>query len=195
MTLYPIARAVVAALVRTGFGLRIVGADRVPRDGGLIVAANHISNLDPPVLGCAFPRPVWYMAKKELFAVPLLGPLISRLNAFPVDRQAGGTAALRASLRMIKEGRCVGVFPEGGRNVGGDKAIKGGAAFLAAASGAPVVPAAIVGTRRLRPFHRITVVFGEPLRVVRDRQAESDAMEKWAVEIMQRIRTLEQSVG
>lgn len=193
MTFYDVAHFGVKTMVRTVFGFRVVGAEKVPRSGGLIVAANHISNLDPPILGIAMARPVSYMAKKELFAVPVLGPVISRLYAFPVDRQAGGTAALRASLRMLKEGRCIGVFPEGGRNVSGLNETKAGAAFLAAASGVPVVPAAIVGTRHLRPLHPITVVFGDPLHVIRDRQAEGDALEKWAAEIMQRIRALEES--
>jgi 1-acyl-sn-glycerol-3-phosphate acyltransferase len=192
VTFYALARFLVTTIVRALFGLRVVGAEKVPRDGGLIVAGNHVSNLDPPVLGCALPRPVSYMAKKELFAMPVLGPLISRLNAFPVDRQAGGTAALRGALRMLKQGRAVVMFPEGGRNVSGTNETKAGVAFLAAASGVAVIPAAIVGTRRLRPFHRITVVFGDPLHVVRDRQAEGDALEKGAAEIMQRIRALEE---
>lgn len=193
MTFYALAKIVVSSLFRSGFRFRVVGAHNVPRDGGVIVAANHISNFDPPILGVALPRPVSYMAKKELFAMPVLKQLLPPLNAFPVDRQAGGTAALRASLRMLKEGRCVGIFPEGGRNVTGTNEEKAGAAFLAAASGAPVVPAAIVGTRRLRPFGKVTVAFGEPVRVVRNRQSNEDDLAKAAGEIMQRIRTLEES--
>jgi 1-acyl-sn-glycerol-3-phosphate acyltransferase len=194
VTFYDFAKAAVAAILRTAFRFRTVGVEKVPLTGGLIVAANHISNFDPPLLGVALPRPVSYMAKKELFAMPVLKQLIPRLNAFPVDRQAGGTAALRASLRLLKEGRCVGIFPEGGRNVTGTNEEKAGAAFLAAASGVPVVPAAIVGTRRLRPFGRVTVVFGDPIRVVRNRQSESDDLEKGAAEIMQRIRALQESI-
>jgi len=187
------AYVVVSGLARVVWRLRVVGRENVPRTGPLIVASNHVSNFDPPLVGVALTRPISYMAKKELFAVPLLGPLIARLNAYPVDRQAGGTAALRASLRMLKEGRCIGVFPEGGRNVHGDKEAKAGAAFLAAASGAPVVPAAIVGSRELRPFKRVTVAFGAPMHLARNRQSEGDDLEKGAAEIMQRIRTLEES--
>jgi 1-acyl-sn-glycerol-3-phosphate acyltransferase len=194
VTFYGFAKAVVAAILRTAFRVRVAGTENVPLTGGLIVAANHLSNFDPPLLGVALPRPVSYMAKKELFAIPVLGQLIPRLHAFPVDRQAGGTAALRAALRMLKEGRCIGIFPEGGRNVTGTNEEKAGAAFLAAASGAPVVPAAIVGTRRLRPFGRVTVAFGEPFTVTRERQSRGDDMEKKAAEIMQRIRTLEESI-
>jgi 1-acyl-sn-glycerol-3-phosphate acyltransferase len=193
VTFYDFAHAFVGVLLRVAFRYRIVGAEKVPRDGGVIVAANHISNLDPPILGVALPRPVSYMAKKELFAIPVLKTVITHLNAFPVDREAGGTAALRASLRMLKEGRAVGVFPEGGRNVTGTNEEKAGAAFLAAASGAPVVPAAIVGTRRLRPFAKVTVIFGDPMHVVRNRQSKEDDLAKASSEIMQRIRTLEES--
>jgi len=194
VTFYAFAKALVGAIVRTTFRYRVVGAEKVPRTGGLVVAANHVSNFDPPLLGVALPRPVSYMAKKELFAMPVLGQLIPRLNAFPVDRQAGGTAALRAALRMLKEGRCVGIFPEGGRNVSGTNEEKAGAAFLAAASGAPVVPAAIVGTRKLRPFARVTVAFGDPMTVTRDRQSDGADVEKGAAEIMQRIRALEERI-
>ncbi len=194
MTVYGIARAAVQAVARLTFRYRVIGAEKVPRTGGLLVVANHISNLDPPLLGIGMPRPISYMAKKELFAMPILKQLLPHLNAFPVDRQAGGTAALRASLRMLKEGRCVGIFPEGGRNVNGTNEEKAGAAFLAAASGVPVVPAAIVGTRKLRPFARVTVVFGDPFTVERNRKSDEGDLEKKATEIMQRIRQLEGSI-
>jgi len=151
VTFYGFAHAFVGALFRVLFRYRVIGAEKIPRDGGLIIAANHISNFDPPILGVALPRPVSYMAKK------------------------------------------VGIFPEGGRNVTGTNEEKAGAAFLAAASGAPVIPAAIVGTRRLRPFGKVTVVFGDPIHVVRNRQSGGDGLEKGAAEIMQRIRTLEES--
>jgi 1-acyl-sn-glycerol-3-phosphate acyltransferase len=193
VTFYGFAHTVVGLAFRVLFRYRVIGAEKVPRDGGVILAANHISNFDPPILGISLPRPVSYMAKKELFAQPVLKTILPWLHAFPVDREAGGTAALRAALRMLKEGRCVGIFPEGGRNVSGTNDEKAGAAFLAAASGAPVVPTAIVGTRRLRPFARVTVVFGDPMHVVRNRQSKEDDLEKGAAEIMQRIRTLEES--
>lgn len=193
MTFYAVSRAVVNVLLRTAFRVRVSGAENVPLTGGLLVAANHISNLDPPLLGVALPRPVSYMAKKELFELPVLGQVLPRLHAFPVDRQAGGTAALRAALRLIKDGRCVGIFPEGGRNVSGTNEEKAGAAFLAAASGVPVVPAAIVGTRHLRLFGKVTVIFGDPIHVVRNRQSDGGDLEKGAAEIMQRIRALEES--
>jgi 1-acyl-sn-glycerol-3-phosphate acyltransferase len=195
VTFYGFAKLVVGTILRVGFRYRVIGAEKVPLTGGLIVVANHISNIDPPLLGVSMPRPVSYMAKKELFAMPLLKQMLPHLYAFPVDRQAGGTAALRAALRMLKEGRCVGIFPEGGRNVTGTNEEKAGAAFLAAASGMPVVPAAIVGTRKLRPFGRVSVVFGDPMHLTRNRQSDGDDLEKGAAAIMQRIRALEESTS
>ena len=91
----------------------------------MIVACNHVSYLDPVVLGIGFLRPVTYLAKKELFAIPVLGPIIYKLGAYPLDREAGGAAAIRAALRALKEGRCVGIFPEGGRNLDGQARGKG----------------------------------------------------------------------
>lgn len=194
MTFYAFARLAVAVVLRSALRVQVLGREKVPLSGGLLVAANHVSNLDPPLLGVALPRPVSYMAKKELFALPVLGQVLPHVNAFPVDRQAGGTAALRAALRLIKEGRCVGIFPEGGRNLSGTNEEKAGAAFLAAASGVPVVPAAIVGTRHLRLFGKVTVIFGDPIHVVRNRQSDGGDLEKGAAEIMQRIRALEESI-
>ncbi len=194
MTIYDLAKCIVIAIGHTAFRYRVVGRGNVPLHGGVVIACNHISNFDPPLLGMGVPRPISYMAKKELFVLPLLGTLLPHLQAFPVDRKAGGTAALRASLRMLKEGRCVGIFPEGGRNVHGTNEEKAGAAFLAAAAGVPVVPAAIVGTRKLRLFSRVTVVFGEPLRIARNRKSDDDDLEKGAAQIMSRIRALEESI-
>jgi 1-acyl-sn-glycerol-3-phosphate acyltransferase len=192
---YAFCRGLCKIVVRAVYGFRSIDSQNVPATGPVIVACNHVSYLDPVVLGIGFLRPVTYLAKKELFALPVLGPIIGRLGAYPLDREAGGAAAIRAALRALKEGRCIGIFPEGGRNRDGKHEEKGGAALLGALSGAPVVPAAIAGTHRLRPFRRIRVIYGEPLIVRRNRKADGDDLEKWTAEIMRRIRVLEESIG
>ena len=192
---YDFSRVVCRLAVGGIYGFRAIAAENVPAAGAVIVACNHVSYLDPVVLGIGFRRPITYLAKKELFTIPVLGPIITALGVYPVDRQAGGVAAVRAAVRALKDGSCIGIFPEGTRNLTGEVEGKGGAALLAALTGAPVVPAAIRGTRRARPFHRISVVYGEPLHVERARKADGDDLEKWTAEIMRRIRALEESIG
>jgi len=192
---YALSRGFCKLVVQLVFGFRSIDSQHVPTTGAVIVACNHVSYLDPVVLGIGFRRPVTYLAKKQLFEIPVLGPVIYGLGAYPLDREAGGVAAVRAALRALKEGRCIGIFPEGGRNLDGQHEEKGGAALLGALSGAPVVPAAIAGTRRARPFGRIRVIYGEPLFVERKRKADGDDLEKWTHEIMRRIRVLEESIG
>jgi 1-acyl-sn-glycerol-3-phosphate acyltransferase len=192
---YAFSRGLCRIAVRAIYGFRAFQSEHVPATGAVIVACNHVSYLDPVVLGIGFVRPVTYLAKKQLFAIPVLGPIITGLGAYRLDREAGGVAAVRAALRALKEGRCVGIFPEGTRNLTGNAEEKGGAALLGALSGAPVVPAAITGTRHARPFHQIRVIYGEPLHIERKRKADGDDLEKWTEEIMRRIRTLEESIG
>ncbi len=192
---YAFTRGLSLLLLRAFWRYRADGAERVPADGPVIVAANHVSYFDPVALGVGIRRPVTYLAKKQLFDIPILGPVITGLGAYPLDREAGGVAALRAALRALKDGRCVGIFPEGTRNLTGDAEEKGGAALLGALTGAPVVPAAIVGTRDAKRFRPIHVRYGEPLVVVRDRKADGDDLAKWTSEIMRRIRALEESIG
>jgi 1-acyl-sn-glycerol-3-phosphate acyltransferase len=195
LAFYRVSRMICRGVVGAVYGFRSFDAANVPAGGPVIVACNHVSYLDPVVLGIGIRRPLTYLAKKELFAIPVLGPVITALGVYPLDREAGGVAAVRAALRALKEGRCVGIFPEGTRNLTGQVEGKGGAALLGALSGAPVVPAAISGTRRARPFHRISVVYGEPIQVERKRKADGDDLEKWTAEIMRRIRALEESIG
>ncbi len=191
---YVFARGLCHIILLLGWRMRSIGSEHVPADGAVIVAANHVSYFDPVVLGCGITRPLTYLAKKELFAIPILGTILHGLGSAPTDRSAGGVAAVRTALRVLKEGRCVGIFPEGTRNRSGDAPQKGGAALLASLSGAMVVPAAITGTREVRRMHQIRVIYGEPLHIPRAGKADRDDLEKWTNEIMRRIRDLEESI-
>ena len=153
-----------------GGSLKIVGGDKVPERGPIILAPNHVSNFDPPVVACASRRQLSFFAKEELFKVPVLGPLIRSVGAFPVKRGEGDTSAVRLALEKLKEGRALIMFPEGTRGDGKTLGpVQSGVALLAKRSGALVVPVGVYGTHRILPkgrklpgFSRIRVAFGEP---------------------------------
>ncbi|MHB8141992.1 MAG: lysophospholipid acyltransferase family protein [Vulcanimicrobiaceae bacterium] len=174
---------------------RVVGAEHVPLDGPLVVAANHRSYLDPMLLGAAVPRPLAYMAKEELFHIPLLGPAIRAVGAYPVDRRASPIAAIKRSVAVLRAGGAVGIFPEGTRNRDGAAAARAGVALLASMSGAAVVPAVLVGTDRALRLHRITVAFGEPIRLQGERKATRDELENFTAQVMGAIDALAGSIG
>jgi 1-acyl-sn-glycerol-3-phosphate acyltransferase len=169
--LYAILKPLAAALMRLAWGLRARGREHVPATGPVLLVANHSSLLDPPLIAGVTPRPVSFMAKAELFEVPLLGPLIRRVNAHPLRREGADAGALRVALRLLREGRALLVFPEGTRGEEGTLGPpKSGAGMLAVTSGAPVVPVYVQGAGRAWPRGRrwprpgrVTVTFGAPL--------------------------------
>ena len=133
-----------------------LGLEHVPKDGPLVVASNHGSHLDPPLLGHALGRPVAFMAKAELFAVPLLGSVIRACGAYPVRRGASDREAIRTATAKLDEGWATGVFLDGTRQANGrvNNPLPG-AALLAARSGAPLLPVAIVNSHRALGSGRI----------------------------------------
>jgi 1-acyl-sn-glycerol-3-phosphate acyltransferase len=155
---YRLIRALLLLLVRVFYGLRVSGLEHVPRSGGCVLGANHISAWDPPIVGMALPREVHFMAKRELFSKPVLRNIYHGLRAFPVDRSGNDIGAIKEALRRLQRGHVVGIFFEGTRNRGGDVAAQQGAAFLAQRAGVPLLPAAI--WREGRTF---CVRFGAPL--------------------------------
>ena len=125
------------------------GLQHVPKQGALVVVSNHGSHLDPPLLGHALGRPVAFMAKAELFAVPLLGAVIRACGAYPVRRGASDREAIRTATARLMEGWATGVFLDGTRQPDGRvNAPQPGAALLAARSGAPLLPVALRDSRR-----------------------------------------------
>ena len=128
------------------------GISNVPRTGGVVIVSNHGSHLDPPILGHALGRPVAFMAKSELFRVPILSTIISACGAYPVKRGAGDREALRTASKKLLEGWATGVFLDGTRQTNGRvNDPKAGAALLAARTGCPILPVAIVNSHRAFP--------------------------------------------
>jgi len=170
--LYEVMKALAALIMRLFVRLEAHGTEHIPRRGPALLVANHSSVLDPPLVGVVAPRPLYYLAKAELFRIPLFGAFFRAINVRPVERNGADPKALRLALRILKDGHALLVFPEGTRGEGGVLGTaKGGAGMLALLSRAPVVPAYIEGSWRVLPRGRVIprpgrvrVRFGAPLR-------------------------------
>jgi len=168
---YYIGRAICKLFLKLLGGYTPSGAENIPKKGGVLLAPNHVSYLDPPVVGCGISRKVHFMAKEELFKVPVFGSLIRSVGAFPVRRGTADRSALKRAMDLLAQGKVVCVFPEGTRSSDWNlQPPELGFAMVALKSRAPVIPAAIFGTERaLSPrspgLHRIRVrvVYGKPM--------------------------------
>lgn len=176
--------------------LKVTGSENVPVTGGVIVAANHASYLDPLVVGAALKRRATYMAKEGLFKIPVIGEFV-RSFSFPVRRDRPQPSTIKEAVRRLKDGDLIVMFPEGGRSVGGSILdAKRGVAVIAALSRVPVVPALVSGTdaslpvggRLLRPA-KITVTFGKPLEVGRG-ETDREYQERICKDMMDTIKKL-----
>lgn len=188
MDLYKIGKALVKSYFSSFYKVEVIGKEHIPKEGGVILCCNHISNLDPPLLGAYIDRRVHYMAKQELFETPILKPLLPKLGAFPVRRGMSDKRALRTAMNLIKEGNVIGLFPEGTRSKDG-KLQKGlaGAGFIALRTEATVVPCAIIGPYKL--FNKVKLVYGKAINFSQLREEKASADEATAY-IMDRIRHL-----
>jgi 1-acyl-sn-glycerol-3-phosphate acyltransferase len=163
---WTIGRPTIGGATRLLSRLHVYGRERVPMHGGLVVAANHFSWIDPPALGAACPRTLYYMAKVEAHRVPGLGQLMRSFGAFPVRRGESDRDAVRTMREIVREGNALGMFAEGTRQRSGVPGpVQPGAAMVAVSESVPLVPAAIHGSFewRLGNFKPVSVAFGEPM--------------------------------
>ncbi|KKB38437.1 lysophospholipid acyltransferase family protein [Bacillus thermotolerans] len=190
VTFYQFAKSVVKSILTPLYRIEVRGLEHFPKEGGVLLCSNHIDNLDPPVVGITAPRPVSFMAKEELFKVPIFGKMVGNLNAFPVKRGMSDRDAIRKGLKLLKEGHVLGLFPEGTRSKTGEIG-KGlaGAGFFALRTDAQVVPCAIVGPYKV--FGKLKVVYGSPIDMEELRSRKASAEEVTEV-IMSHIRRLKE---
>ena len=142
--------SVVAPTLGLYFRGRVYGSDQVPQHGPLVIVANHASDFDPPLVSCSVRRPVSYMAKEELFRVPVLSSAIRLYGAYPVKRGSADRSAIRAAITQLNQGWAVGIFLSGTRTDDGRiPEAKLGAALIAAKTGAPLLPLSLWGTDQI----------------------------------------------
>jgi 1-acyl-sn-glycerol-3-phosphate acyltransferase len=163
---WAVGRLTIGTAVKIVAPLRVYGAERVPRAGGLVVASNHFSWIDPPALGAASPRTLYMMAKVEAHRVPGLGQLMRSFGAFPVRRGESDREAVRMMRQIVREGNALGMFAEGTRQRSGVPGpVQPGAAMVALNEDVPLIPVAIHGSERWRlgNFAPVSIAWGEPI--------------------------------
>ncbi len=157
---------------RVFFSFRVIHRERMINSGGVILAMNHQSYLDPPLAGICCDRPIYFLARKTLLKWPILGPIFPALNVVPVDQDRADMSALKTIIKLVKQGHCTVVFPEGARTLDGNiQAAQPGLGLVIAKTLAPVVPMRIFGANDAFPrgakypkARPITIVIGEPIQ-------------------------------
>ena len=173
------------------FRTRVYGRENIPAEGAVILAANHASNIDPPLMASLIDRPVSYMAKVELFENPIFGAAIRR--------GASDRGAIKAAVTVLKEGRVLGLFPEGTRSKTGElKKAEAGVALIAAMTGAPIVPVAILNTHRIFAngglIPQLRIMYGTPISFHGDRKSK-ESLDSFSEEIMAEIARMKDELA
>lgn len=161
---YTAAQHIIWGILKTFWRFEVQGHQYIPKQGGVIIAANHLSLADPPVVGCSLQREVHFLAKEDLFRIPLFGNLIRTFNALPLRRKEPDIRIFKILIRLLKSGEILVMFPEGTRRYGqGFGRPQPGVGLLAARAQVPVVPTYIHNTHYLLRLAKIAVVFAPPI--------------------------------
>lgn len=182
LPVYTVVERILRPLLTLLYRVRIVGGENVPENGPAILAANHVSVLDGFFLALSTRRQIRFMAKAELYRWPLLRQFMHGIGTFPVERGTDAGRAIARGVALLEQGAVIAVFPEGTALPDKKTGYRRGAARLALASGAPLVPVALIGTEKtLEPrthrvgFPRVTIVVGEPISAERQEVTEEAA--------------------
>lgn len=187
MLLYRTFRSCFRVVFRVFYRWEAIGLENIPSQGPVILCSNHISNWDPPFIGSPLTRKVHYMAKDELFRLPVFGWILLQIGAFPVKRGGVSKESIKLAIKLLRNGEVMGIFPEGTRKNAGGMGKKG-AASLALKSGAAVIPVAIVG--RYKIFRKMTVIYGPPVDLSEFSDGSSESLEAATEKIMKTIREM-----
>ncbi len=179
--------------------LEVQGVNNIPKEGGVLFLSNHVSFLDPVIVGSAANREIHYMARSNAFDIPGLGKLIAVFNAYPVNRGAPDLGALRKTISLLKDGNAVLIFPEGTRSVDGTLGkARDGACFIAHRAGVPTIPVFHSGAERVLPRNskrlrraKLTVTFGESLELTTEEfETRREMYQQMGNQIMEAIADL-----
>jgi len=193
---YRLAHRSLGAVGRLLFRLQVRGLEHVPAEGPLVVACNHLSNLDPIFLGVSFPRQIHFMAKSEIWKSRVLGSCVDRLQAFPVHRGEADREAVRIAFGHLAGGRCLGIFPEGHRQRSGRLGqVQPGVGMFSLRPGVTTIPVAISGTNlimsgRVPRLPKVTVAIGPPVSIEGLPSAKSGRNREVSHRIMRSIAAL-----
>ena len=198
MTLYDFCYQTWPPLFKLFLRLEIFGRENIPAEGPVVIASNHLSLLDPPVLGASCTRKVNFMAKSELFKPAWFGALIRKLGAFPVKRGEMDREAIKTGLTLLKENKVLVVFPEGTRSKNGELGRAGGGAFMMGIKRkAKIVPAYIYGTDLSRHpgWPKVRVIFGKPMEYDPDMGTGREILDELGARWREEVLTLRKAVA
>lgn len=189
--MYKLLKFLVKIFCKIIFFVRVEGEENIPKEGAAILAVNHVSFWDPPVLISALKRPMRTMAKSELFKHKLLVPFLKMAGAFPINRGTNDITAIKTALRTLKDGGIFTIYPEGTRVKAGEASdAKAGVALIASKSGAPVIPIAMRGGYKL--FKRVTIYVGKPMYITDENgvKPSADELKIYADAVLNKINSL-----
>jgi len=192
--IYKICRVIVYLINFILFEFTIIGKENIPSEGSALICPNHVSNYDPLAIASMIPREVHFMAKAELFKNPLLGWLLKKVHAFPVNRNKVSIDTIKTSLKILKNQELLGIFPEGKR-VKSDKRIQPASGFVVFAikTKSPIIPIRIRGEYKFRS--KIEIIIGEPIYLTEHygKKISEDQSEALSKQIMDTIYDLKQT--
>lgn len=188
--LYRIARGILKPIYYLYYNIKVEGEENLPTKGPLVICANHYSTIDPIILAITLPYVINSMAKAELFKSKLLGLFFKSIHVFPIKRGEADIKSIKTSLKILKENKVMGMFPEGTRNKTGELKAEPGIAMIAIKGRAPVLPIAIVSNYKL--FNKTIVKIGKPIFLDKyyEQKLQSEDYHNISMDIMKYINEL-----